>query len=162
VLLIVHGHSSHNQSLATIETACKHGVVMLSLPPHGTPLDVTFFKPLNTYMRSAITTKLRDKPGQWLSTEHIVSLVGMAFQRAATMEWIILYRSILLHCVHIWYIHLLLPCSRATFYRRCLKFNYKYNMNFKTLKLYYKSCRPHYMFQPIWPSSGVKVMLKLH
>jgi hypothetical protein len=61
----------------------------------------------------------------------------------------------------IWYIHLLLPCSRATFYRRCLKFNYKYNMNFKTLKLYYKLCHPHYMFRPIWPSSGVKSYVKI-
>jgi hypothetical protein len=40
-----------------------------------------------------------------------------------------------------WYIHLLPPCSRATIYRRCLKFNYKYNMNVKTLKLYSKLCR---------------------
>jgi hypothetical protein len=30
----------------------------------------------------------------------------------------ILYRSILLHCVHLKYIHLLPLCSRATIYRR--------------------------------------------
>jgi hypothetical protein len=53
------------------------------------------------------------------------------------------------------------PCSRATIYRQCLKFDYKYNMNFKTLKLYYKLCRPHYMFPPIWPSSGVQSYVKI-
>jgi hypothetical protein len=75
--------------------------------------------------------------------------------------FIVLYRSILLHCVHLWYIHLLPPCSSATIYRRYLKFNYKYNMNFKTSKLYYKLCRTHYMFRPIWPSSGVKSYVKI-
>jgi hypothetical protein len=34
-------------------------------------------------------------------------------------------------------------------------------MNFKTLKLYYKLCRTHYMFRPIWPSSGVKIYIKI-
>jgi hypothetical protein len=34
-------------------------------------------------------------------------------------------------------------------------------MNFKTLKLYYKLCRKHYMFRPIWPSSGVKSYIKI-
>jgi hypothetical protein len=51
VLLILDGHSSHTQSLAAVEIDCKHDVVM-SLPYHSThrmqPLDVTFFKPLNT------------------------------------------------------------------------------------------------------------------
>jgi hypothetical protein len=75
--------------------------------------------------------------------------------------YIILYRSILLHCVHLWYIHLLPPCSRATIYRRYLKFNSKYNMNFKTFKLYYKLCRTHYMFRSIWQSSGVKSYIKI-
>jgi hypothetical protein len=49
-------------------------------------LDITFFKPLNTFMSSATATKLRENPGQRLSTEHIASLVDMAFPRAATME----------------------------------------------------------------------------
>jgi hypothetical protein len=73
---------------AAIEIARKHGAVMLSLPSHSTyrmqPLDVTFFKPLKTFMSSAIATKLREKPGQRLSTEHIALLVGMAFPRAVT------------------------------------------------------------------------------
>jgi hypothetical protein len=90
VLLILDGHSSHTQSLAAIEITRRHGVVMLSLPSHSThqmqPLDVTFFKQLNTFMSSAIATKLREKPGQRLSTEHIASLVGMAFPRAATIQ----------------------------------------------------------------------------
>jgi hypothetical protein len=35
VLLISDGHISHNLGLATIEIPRKHGVVMLSLPPHS-------------------------------------------------------------------------------------------------------------------------------
>ncbi|KAJ4426056.1 hypothetical protein ANN_27683 [Periplaneta americana] len=50
------------------------------------PLDVGFFKPLNTFMGSAIAGRLREKPGQPLTTEHIASLVGVAFPRAATMS----------------------------------------------------------------------------
>jgi hypothetical protein len=54
---------------------------------YGTqPLDVTFFKPLNTFMSSAIATKLRENPGQRQSTEPTLSLVGMAFPRIATMK----------------------------------------------------------------------------
>jgi hypothetical protein len=37
-------------------------------------------------MASAVALKLREKPWQRLPTEHIASLVGMAFPRAATME----------------------------------------------------------------------------
>lgn len=63
VLLILDGHSSHTQSLEAIELARKHGVLMLSLPSHCThrmqPLDIAFFKPLNTFIDAAIATKLR-------------------------------------------------------------------------------------------------------
>jgi hypothetical protein len=41
---------------------------------------------MDSFMPSAIKTKLREKPGQRLSTEHVASLVGTAFPRAATME----------------------------------------------------------------------------
>jgi hypothetical protein len=37
-------------------------------------------------MTSVIVTKVREKPGQRLSTEHIASFVGMVFRRATTME----------------------------------------------------------------------------
>jgi hypothetical protein len=67
VLLNLDGHRSHSQTLAAIEMTCKHEVVMLSLPSHGThrmqPLDVMFFKTLSTYMASALASKLREKPG---------------------------------------------------------------------------------------------------
>jgi hypothetical protein len=38
------------------------------------------------YIASAKATNLRQKPGQRVSTEHIASLVGMAFSRASTLE----------------------------------------------------------------------------
>lgn len=37
-------------------------------------------------MASAIGAKLREEPGQRLSTKNIASLVGMTFQRAAAMQ----------------------------------------------------------------------------
>lgn len=90
VLLILDGHSSHTQSFKAVELARLHGVVMVSLPSHCThkmqPLDLSFFKPLNTYMSSAISSKLRERPGTRLNVQHIASLVGVALPRAATME----------------------------------------------------------------------------
>ncbi|KAJ4440924.1 hypothetical protein ANN_10772 [Periplaneta americana] len=89
-LLILDGHSSHTQSLKAIEICCQYGVIMLSLPSHCThrlqPLDVSFFKPLNTFMSAAISTKMRELPGQRLNVQHIASLVGVTFPRAANMQ----------------------------------------------------------------------------
>jgi hypothetical protein len=54
LLLILDGHSSHNQSLGAVETPRKHRVVMLRLPSHSPhqmqPLDVTFLKTLSAYI----------------------------------------------------------------------------------------------------------------
>ncbi|KAJ4436229.1 hypothetical protein ANN_18859 [Periplaneta americana] len=85
-----YGHSSHTQSLKAIEICRQYGVIMLSLPSHCThrlqPLDVSFFKPLNTFMSAAISTKMRELPGQRLNVQYIGSLVGVAFPRAANMQ----------------------------------------------------------------------------
>ncbi|KAJ4433630.1 hypothetical protein ANN_15940 [Periplaneta americana] len=90
VLLILDGHSSLTQSLKAIEICRQYGVIMLSLPSHCThrlqPLHVSFFKPLNTFMSAAISTKMRALPGQQLNVQHIASLVGVAFHRAANMQ----------------------------------------------------------------------------
>ncbi|KAJ4444462.1 hypothetical protein ANN_06254, partial [Periplaneta americana] len=63
VLLILDGHSSHTQSLKAIEICRQYGVIMLSLLSHCThrlqALHVSFFKPLNTFMSAAISTKMR-------------------------------------------------------------------------------------------------------
>ncbi|KAJ4451002.1 hypothetical protein ANN_02438 [Periplaneta americana] len=84
------GHSSHTQSLKAIEICRQYGVIMLSLPSHCThrlqPLDVSFFKPLNTFMSAAISTKMRELLGQRLNVQHIASLVGVTFPRAANMQ----------------------------------------------------------------------------
>ena len=52
VLLILDGHALHTKNLSVIDLASSNGVIMLSLPPHTThrlqPLDVGFFKPLQT------------------------------------------------------------------------------------------------------------------
>jgi hypothetical protein len=88
LLLILDGHNSHAVCLTAFEIPTKH--FMLSQASRSThrmqPLEVTFFKPFNTheYMSSTIATKLREKPVQRLSTEHIASLVGVVFPRTAT------------------------------------------------------------------------------
>jgi len=52
VILILDGHGSH-KTLAAIEYARDHGIVMISLPPHTThelqPLDLTLFGPLKAH-----------------------------------------------------------------------------------------------------------------
>jgi hypothetical protein len=90
-LLILNRHSNHTLSVAATEIPQRHGVVLLVLTSNSmhrmqSP-DVTFFRPLNTYKNiSAIATRLREKPGQRLSTEYMTSLVDVAFQSAASME----------------------------------------------------------------------------
>eukprot|EP00745_Piridium_sociabile_P012380 TRINITY_DN190907_c0_g1_i1.p1 TRINITY_DN190907_c0_g1~~TRINITY_DN190907_c0_g1_i1.p1 ORF type:complete len:178 (-),score=23.43 TRINITY_DN190907_c0_g1_i1:26-559(-) len=68
VLLIMDGHSSHTRSLAAIDYARENGIVMLSLPPHSThrlqPLDVSFFKPLQSFYIQEQETWLRTNPGR--------------------------------------------------------------------------------------------------
>ncbi|KAG5858467.1 hypothetical protein JTB14_028550 [Gonioctena quinquepunctata] len=90
VLIVLDGHSCHTQSMKALELARDHGVIMLSFPEHCTlkmqPLDVGFFKPLNTSFASAVTTKLYDKPGKCSSVDNISYLVGKSFPRAATMD----------------------------------------------------------------------------
>jgi hypothetical protein len=79
ILLNLAGHSSHTQNLAAIEIARKHGVVMPSHSTHRMQLpDVTFSRPLNTYVHGI--------SGQRVSTQYIASLVGMAVPRPATVE----------------------------------------------------------------------------
>jgi hypothetical protein len=63
---------------------------MLSLPSDSMHrmqlLEVMFFNTLTTYMASAIASNLKENSWQRLSTEHIASLVGTEFSKAATME----------------------------------------------------------------------------
>ena len=82
VLLILDGHASHTKNLDVIDLASSNGVIMLSLPPHTThrlqPLDVGFYKPLQTYYDRYIERWLKSHPGS-VFTEY---QVAQAFKEA--------------------------------------------------------------------------------
>ena len=88
VLLILDGHCSHTRSIEAIEYAREHGIVMLSLPPHTThklqPLDVSFFKPLQTFYAQQQEAWLRANPGRQITAHQICSLFNSANVRAAS------------------------------------------------------------------------------
>jgi hypothetical protein len=54
ILLLLDGHGSH-KTLEAVETARRHGVILLCFPPHCThkmqPLDVCLFGPLKRYYK---------------------------------------------------------------------------------------------------------------
>lgn len=87
VLLLVDNHVSH-LSLSAIEYCRENGIVMLTLPPHGShriqPLDVTFFGPFKTYLSQASDNWMVSHPGRAVGEAQIGSLVRLAFDKAAT------------------------------------------------------------------------------
>lgn len=89
VLLILDGHATHSKNLAGITTARNSGVIMLSLPPHTThklqPLDVSFFKPLQTYYVQECDKWLLNHPGRALTVFQVAGILGSAFPRAASV-----------------------------------------------------------------------------
>ena len=90
VLLIVDGHSSHTKSLEVLEYASQNGLIMLSLPPHTThklqPLDVSFFKPFNTYYNQHVERWLRAHPGRPFGKFQVAAAVCQAFGKAGTVN----------------------------------------------------------------------------
>lgn len=63
---------------------------MVSLPPHTShrmqPLDLTFMKPLSSYMTAEINKMQRGLKGKSISIKKIFPIFGRAFSKAATME----------------------------------------------------------------------------
>ena len=89
ILLILDGHSTHTKSLTLIDLARANHVFILCLPPHTThrlqPLDVSFMKPLKTYLDQAITKWLRHHPGRVVTQFQLAAIFGEAYAKAATM-----------------------------------------------------------------------------
>ena len=89
VCLVLDGHSSHTRNLAALDFASDTGIILLSLPPHTThrlqPLDVCFFKPLQTYYDRFIATWLRNNPGRTFTEYQVAEAFGDAFGKAATV-----------------------------------------------------------------------------
>lgn len=90
LLLILDGHVSHTHNLKALEMAREAGVIMLSLPSHTThrmqPLDVAFFRPLNTYYGQEADTWMRKNAGRPLSQFQVCELFGKSYAKAASVE----------------------------------------------------------------------------
>lgn len=90
VLLCLDGHTTHSKNLRALELARDHGVILLQLPGHTThklqPLDVSFFKPLETFYIQEMQKYLRTYPNLIISLFQIAQIFTPAYQRAATIE----------------------------------------------------------------------------
>jgi hypothetical protein len=89
VLLIFDGHSSHTRNLNVVLKARENNVVLVCLPSHCThrlqPLDVAFFRSLNSYYDDECRKWLRDHQGRKISEEQIPELFGLAYGKSATV-----------------------------------------------------------------------------
>lgn len=90
VLLCLDGHTTHSKNLQALELARDHGVILLQLPSHTThklqPLDVSFFKPLETFYIQEIQKHLRTYPNLTISLFQVSQIFTPAYRRAATLE----------------------------------------------------------------------------
>jgi hypothetical protein len=91
VLLLLDNHDSHI-SIATIEFAKSHGIVMLTFPSHCShklqPLDRSVYGPLKRYYNSACDDWLLNNPGKPMTIHDIAECVGHAFPLAFTTAYI--------------------------------------------------------------------------
>lgn len=89
-MLCLDGHITHSKNLRALELARDHGVILLQLPGHTThklqPLDVSFFKPLETFCIQEMQKYLRTYPNLIISLFQIAQIFTPAYQRAATIE----------------------------------------------------------------------------
>ena len=88
-LLIMDGHSAHTRNIAVIAKARDQNVILLSLPSHSThrmqPLDVSFFKSVNTFYDAEVQTWMRQH-GRALSEWQVSKLFTAAYNKAATVQ----------------------------------------------------------------------------
>ena len=89
-LLILDGHSSHIKNLAVITKARENNVIILCLPSHCThrmqPLDVSFFKALNSRYNSVVQTWLRQHPGRIVTEAEFGGLFKDAYADVACVR----------------------------------------------------------------------------
>ena len=90
ILLILDGHSSHTKNIDVLDYASENGILMLSLPPHTThkmqPMDVSFYKPFQTYYDQYIERWLATHPGRPFTEFQIAGAVADAFGKAASVR----------------------------------------------------------------------------
>ena len=89
-LLIMDGHTSHTNNIDVVEKARRNNVQLLVLPSHCThrlqPLDISFFKSLNSAYNSEVSSWLRHHPGRAVTEEEIGELFNAAYGKAASVR----------------------------------------------------------------------------
>ena len=87
--IIMDGHQSH-KTLAAVNFARRHGIHLLTLPPHSThkmqPLDRTFFKALKSAYNAEADSWMVSNPGRRITHYDIAGISGKAFLRTATPD----------------------------------------------------------------------------
>ena len=90
VVLIMDGHSCHTKNLQLIDSARENNVILVSLPSHCThrlqPLDISFFKSMNTFYDAQVQAWLRQHPGRVLTEYQVGELFDAAYGKAATVQ----------------------------------------------------------------------------
>ena len=90
VLLLMDGHRSHTGNLDVVEMAITHNVHLIVLPSHCKhrlqPLDISFFKSLNSNYDSEVVSWLRSHPGRCVTEEQIGLLFTAAYGKAANVN----------------------------------------------------------------------------
>lgn len=91
VLLLLDGHTSHTKNAPALELAKNSHVIVIVFPPHCShklqPVDLSFNKPLSSYMTSeAITwTRKLKKKNKNLTIKNIFDIFNPAYTKAATL-----------------------------------------------------------------------------
>ena len=87
ILIILDNHDTHI-SLKAVDTARRHGVVLLTIPPHTShklqPLDRSVYGPFKTAYNKAVDRWMRSNPGRTVTIYDIPSLVNEAQMAAVT------------------------------------------------------------------------------
>ncbi|XP_072394742.1 uncharacterized protein [Diabrotica undecimpunctata] len=86
VLLLLDGHGSH-KSFEALQFAKENGIIMFCFPAHCShhvqPLDVGFFRPLQTYYGQEIQLWLRQNPGKTVTQFKVASIFNNAHLKSA-------------------------------------------------------------------------------
>ena len=87
ILLVLDNHESHI-SIEAITLAKKHGIIMLTFPPHTShklqPLDRGVFGPFKKYYSTACSSWMLINPGKPITIYDVAENVGKAFPLAFT------------------------------------------------------------------------------
>ena len=89
-MLIMDGHGSHTKNLDVIKKARENNVILISLPSHCThklqPLDIAFFKSMNTYYDQEVQAWLRRHAGRVVTELQVAEIFSAAYGKAATVQ----------------------------------------------------------------------------